>query len=372
MKDLVGTQLQDRYQVVSFIGRGGMAEVYQVWDSERMIHLAAKVLLKSLALDRVFMRRFAREAQSLSRLQHPHIVRYYGFFQQDKLAVMLLDYIDGMTLQEKIYEDGLNISTDFLQKLVIAVCGALNYAHRQGLVHCDIKPGNIMMDRYGKVLLTDFGIARMTDAATATMVGFGTPAYMAPELVRGQDPTPHSDIYSLGVVLYELVTGGERPFTGERAQASGTLSEKVRWEQVHPPPVAPRAYNQGLSAELEAVILCCLEKDPRQRFQTPFDVVHGLAGAICAGSNLLAGAHPAPLQAATRAQLPEDKAMPLDLGGDHALEAEEKQPSQGQIGENLPEKSSWVDINENNNLELFILISLVIGIIVIYILVWLL
>lgn len=287
MADLVGKILANRYQVVEFIGRGGMAEVYKVWDPDRMIYLAAKVLLKSLAMDRVFLRRFKREAESLAKLQHPNIVRYYGLYHDADVAFMLLDFIEGFSLQEWIFKQGSQLSPDMILKIARSVCSALHYAHTEDLVHCDIKPGNIMVNQNNDILLTDFGIARMTDAATATMVGFGTPAYMAPELVYGKDPSPQSDIYSFGIVLYEMVTGGERPFTGEQARTTGATSEKVRWEQVYLAPPPPSQYNPLLSKQLEAVILRCLVKDPGIRFGSALELLNSIERASTGNLNTL-------------------------------------------------------------------------------------
>jgi eukaryotic-like serine/threonine-protein kinase len=273
LASLLNQTLSGRYHIDESLGRGGMAEVYKAWDTQRATYLALKVLRQDLSRDRIFLRRFQREAQTLEKLQHPNIVRFYGIEKDDLTVFMLMDYIEGTTLQDEIFRtDGHPLHHEFIRNVMQFVCGALHYAHQQGLVHCDIKPGNIMIDGSGKVLLTDFGIARMTDAATSTMVGFGTPAYMAPELVLGRDPTPQCDIYSLGVLLYEMVTGGERPFTGERAKTAGTTSEKVRWEQIHLDPPSPRRYNPEISTEIEAAIKKCLMKDPGNRFSNPLEI----------------------------------------------------------------------------------------------------
>ncbi|GAF89912.1 unnamed protein product, partial [marine sediment metagenome] len=234
MSELIGTTLSGRYRVDAFIGRGGMAEVYRVWDTKRAVPLAMKLLREDLAQDRVFLRRFKREAQTLANLQHPNIVRFYGLEQEGRLAFMLMDFVEGSSLRGEIFDlDGELMSDGRIREIIRSVCSALHYAHEMGVVHCDLKPGNVMVHKNGTVLVTDFGIARMTDAATATMIGMGTPAYMAPELVRGEEPTPQTDIYALGVVLFEMLTGGERPFTGELAETTGSTSEKVRWEQMH-------------------------------------------------------------------------------------------------------------------------------------------
>lgn len=281
MSSLVGKTIQNRYFVQEFIGRGGMAEVYKVWDKQRMTLLAMKVLLEDLALDRVFVRRFKREANTLERLQHPNIVRFFGFEKENHLAFLLMDYIEGQSLKRFIHDaNGKAMPYSQIRKVTRSVCGALNYAHSQGLVHCDIKPANIMIDTQGNVRLADFGIARMSDAATATMVGAGTPAYMAPEQVRGEDPVPQTDVYALGVVLYEMFTGGERPFTGDQAQTTGGTSERVRWEQLHLPPPSPKDWNSSISDEIESVILKCLDKNPANRYQTALELSNALEKAL--------------------------------------------------------------------------------------------
>jgi serine/threonine-protein kinase len=211
MASLIGKIINKRYRVEESLGRGGMAEVYRVFDQERGVTLAMKVLREDLAEDRVFLRRFQREAQNLAKLQHPNIVRFYGLEQEGALAFILMDYIEGLTLRRVIFDAGGPLPMQRVLAILQPVCSALNYAHRQGIVHCDLKSSNIMLDKSGRVYLTDFGIARMTDMATSTLVGTGTPAYMAPELILGKDPTAQSDIYALGVVLFEMLSGGERP-----------------------------------------------------------------------------------------------------------------------------------------------------------------
>jgi serine/threonine-protein kinase len=280
MNPLLGRTLAGRYRVEAPIGRGGMAEVYKVWDEQRAAHLALKMLREDIAQDRIFLRRFKREAQTLANLQHPNIVRFYGLEQDGLLAFMLMDYVEGTTLRAEIFQaDGTPIPLERTIDIIRPICSALHYAHGQGRVHCDVKPGNIMLKRNGDVLLADFGIARMTDAATATMIGAGTPAYMAPEQVKGQDPTPRTDIYALGVVLYEMLTGGERPFTGERAEVTGTTGEKVRWEQMHLDPPDPRRFNPDLDEKVGELITACLAKDPGERPGFVLELLNQLAGA---------------------------------------------------------------------------------------------
>ncbi|MGV8025596.1 MAG: SUMF1/EgtB/PvdO family nonheme iron enzyme [Anaerolineaceae bacterium] len=274
-----GMLLGNRYRIEKSLGRGGMAEVYKVWDTQRGVPLAMKVLREDLAEDIVFMRRFEREAHNLTKLQHPNIVRCYGLEREGRTTFMLMDYIDGWTLRSDIFDAHSPLSMQRILEIMQPVCSALNYAHQMGMIHCDVKSANIMIHKNGTVYLTDFGIARGMDAATSTMVGVGTPAYMAPELIKGEDPTPQTDIYALGIVLYEMLTGGERPFTGERAEITGTTAEKVRWEHLMLEPTPMSSFNPEISQELEKVVMRCLEKDQENRFHRVQDLLFSLEQA---------------------------------------------------------------------------------------------
>jgi serine/threonine-protein kinase len=260
-----------------------MAEVFKVWDEQRASYLALKLLREDLAQDRVFLRRFKREAQTLAKLQHPNIVRFYGLDEDDMQAFMLMDFVEGTSLRTEIYKlDGKPMPSARILTIMRAVSSALHFAHNQGMVHCDIKPGNIMIEKTGRVLVSDFGIARMTDAATATMVGAGTPAYMAPEQVQGADPVPTVDVYAMGVVLFEMLSGGERPFTGEHAKTTGSTSERVRWEHVHLKAPSIRRFNPKVSPEMEAVVARALAKNPADRYPTTFAFMEALEAALAA------------------------------------------------------------------------------------------
>ena len=267
MKTLVGKTLKNRYRVDEFLGRGGMADVYKVWDKTRADALAMKVLREDLAQDKIFLRRFEREAQTLAKLQHRSIVRFYGLEQDDLLVFLLMEYIEGTSLREEIFRAKKPFINQRVLEVLRPVCAAMHYAHCMGIVHCDLKPGNILINQHGELLVTDFGIARMIDASTATMVGLGTPAYMAPELVKGQDPTPQTDIYALGVILYEMLAGGERPFTGERAETTGSTAEKIRWEQMKLAPKPLTDYNPEISPAMQEIVIHCLAKKHDQRYE---------------------------------------------------------------------------------------------------------
>jgi WD40 repeat protein/tRNA A-37 threonylcarbamoyl transferase component Bud32 len=282
LDNLTNQTLKDRYVIGQFIGSGAMADVYKVWDKQRSVHLALKLLHEDLAEDAVFLKRFKREGLTLEKLQHPNIVRYYGLEQEDMHAFILMDFIDGMTLRSEIFRQrGTALSSKRIMEIMRPLCGASHYAHRQGYVHCDIKPSNIMTRVDGTVVLMDFGISYMTESATTTtLVGAGTPGYMSPEQIRGEKPQLSSDIYSLGVVLYEMMTGGERPFTGERAQFAGSAAEKIRWEQINLEPFSLPEKNAQVTPKLEAVVRKCLSLNPADRYADAMQLLSALQKAL--------------------------------------------------------------------------------------------
>lgn len=271
-----GTILANRYRIETYLGSGGMAEVYKVWDNHRSTWLAMKILRADLAEDKVFIRRFKREAQTLSALQHPNIVRFYGIEEDGYFVFITMDFIDGTTLRKEIFTENGPFTSEEMLEILRPVCAALNFAHNKGFFHCDVKPGNIMIDKQRKVYLSDFGIARVSEGATATMVGAGTPAYMAPEQIMGKDPTAQTDIYALGIVLFEMITGGERPFTGENAQITGSTAEKVRWEQLHAKPPSIREFNKNAPDNIESLVNRCIEKRLEDRYSSISELVEDL------------------------------------------------------------------------------------------------
>jgi serine/threonine protein kinase len=295
MPDLTGKILANRYKVVSNLGRGGMAEVYKVYDMQRATHLAIKVLHEDLAEDMVFLRRFQREAHTLANLQHPNIVRFYGLDMDGHTAFILMDLVEGSTLRREINQRQQPASSADILRIMRPVCAALHYAHQVGIVHCDIKPANIMLQTNGAVLIADFGIARVTETATTTTFSTaGTPAYMAPEQIRGLPPTPQTDLYGLGIVLFEMLTGGQRPFTGDHAQTVGSTNEKVRWEHLYLPPVSPRTYNPAITPALENVVQRCLQKDPAYRFSSALELLNALEQALLVPAGYAFPPAPAP------------------------------------------------------------------------------
>ena len=225
MSDLVGKTLAGRYRIETFLGKGGMAEVYKVWDQKKNVHLAMKILHADLAEDKIFLRRFEREAQTLAKLQHPNIVRFYSLERDDDLVYMLMDYVEGTTLRKEIFRSVGPFSAKRILEIMKPVGAALFFAHQSGYVHCDVKPANIMLHKNGTVYVSDFGIARVTESATVTMVGAGTPAYMAQEQARGEMPAPQTDIYALGVILFEMLNRSEERRVGKECRS--------RWSPYH-------------------------------------------------------------------------------------------------------------------------------------------
>lgn len=281
MENLIGKTVANRYRVDSLLGQGGMGNVYKVWDSQRRVFLAMKTLNPDFAEDKVFLRRFAREAETLAALQHPNIVRFYGLGQDGRLTFILMDYIEGTTLRGIIFDSQKPLSVNQVLQIIKPVCSALHYAHQNGRVHCDIKPANIMVKPNGEVLLADFGISRIIEThTTMTLAGAGTPPYMAPEQILVKKPVPQTDIYALGVILYEMLTGGERPFTGEQARIDGGISEKVMWEHLNVLPPSPRKYNPNISRQLELVVFKCLEKESGNRYDNIVSFLNALSTAI--------------------------------------------------------------------------------------------
>ena len=273
-----GTILCDRFRIDQSLGRGGMSDVYLAFDQRRRAHVAVKVLREDLAEDPDFVRRFAREADALARLDHPNIVRFYSFEQEGALAFIVMDYVPGSTLARRLRETAGPLPAEEVTHVLRQVGSALQYAHHEGYIHRDIKPGNIMLREDGTVLLADFGIARAAESATMTMGPAGTPAYMSPEQIKGQELTPRADVYSLGVVLFEMATG-QRPFSGDEGTGTSRI-ERVRDAHLQVEPPDPQRINPQLSRAAAAVILRALAKSADRRFQDVTSLVQAWEDAL--------------------------------------------------------------------------------------------
>ncbi|MGN6258841.1 MAG: protein kinase domain-containing protein [Solirubrobacterales bacterium] len=253
-----GGIVDKRYRVLRRIGSGGMADVWLAEDTHLQRQVALKVLHSRFLQDQSFVARFQREAESAAGLQHPNIVAVFDRGQDDGVNYIAMRYVEGPTLKELI-ERGL--TPEAAVGLVRQVLEGARFAHRNGIVHRDLKPQNVIVDEEGKAVVTDFGIARAgVSEITQTGSVMGTPQYLSPEQAQGFEVTPVSDLYSVGVILYEALTG-RVPFEGESAVA-------VAMKQVSETPQRPSSINPRVSPALDAVVMRALEKEPGQRFQS--------------------------------------------------------------------------------------------------------
>ncbi|MCL4298894.1 MAG: serine/threonine protein kinase [Anaerolineae bacterium] len=271
--NLIGKNI-GQYQIVEQIGQGGMATVYRAYQPSIHRNVAIKILPSQYAQDPSFVKRFEQEAKAIAALEHPHILPVYDFGTQEGLTYMVMRYIKGGTLSNLM---GQNLSYDRVVSLIGDVARALDYAHKQGVVHRDIKPSNILIDDNGEPLLTDFGIAKMMAGSGATQLTgagsvLGTPAYMSPEQAQGVKIDGRTDVYSLGVILYELLTG-QQPYRAETPVA-------IVLKHVSEPLTPPRAINPNIPDPLEQVVVKAMAKEPEQRYQTAGEMQRALQHAL--------------------------------------------------------------------------------------------
>ena len=253
-----------RYELGRRIGRGGMAEVFVARDRLLDRPVAVKVLFAEYAKDPLFVERFRREAMSAASLNHPNIVAVFDWGQVDSTYYIAMEYVQGRTLAD-ILQKHERLTVLQACDIALDIAAALGEAHKTGVVHRDIKPANVIVSATGHVKVADFGIARAIGAAveqglTQTGAVMGTATYFSPEQAQGGQPDPRSDLYSLGVILYEMLAGTP-PFTGENAIA-------IAYKQVHDAPVPLRAKNPEISPAFSAIVMKCLAKDPQRRYST--------------------------------------------------------------------------------------------------------
>lgn len=260
--------LSDRYELGEILGFGGMSEVHLARDQRLHRDVAVKVLRADLARDPSFYLRFRREAQNAAALNHPAIVAVYDTGEavtpSGPLPYIVMEYVDGVTLRDIVHSDGPMPPRRALEVIADA-CQALNFSHQHGIIHRDVKPANIMISKTGAVKVMDFGIARaLTDTGsnpmTQTAAVIGTAQYLSPEQARGERVDARSDVYSLGCVLYEILTG-QPPFVGDTPVS-------VAYQHVREDPVPPSHKHPGISPELDAVVLKALAKNPENRYQS--------------------------------------------------------------------------------------------------------
>lgn len=253
---LVETLVDNRYHVRSLIARGGMSTVYLATDRRLDRDVALKVLYPHLAADRGFLRRFESEAKSAARLSHPHVVGVLDQGIADNLAYLVMEYVPGRTLRGLLDERG-SLSPRLALALMDAVIEGLAAAHDAGLVHRDVKPENVLLADNGRIKIADFGLARAVSTSTNTGTLVGTVAYLAPELVTGGGADERSDVYSAGIMLYEMLTG-RQPYTGD-------VPIQVAFAHVHSSVPAPSALCPGLAEDLDELVRWCTARDPEDR-----------------------------------------------------------------------------------------------------------
>ena len=258
--------LSDRYELGEILGFGGMSEVHLARDTRLHRDVAVKVLRADLARDPSFYLRFRREAQNAAALNHPAIVAVYDTGEAETpagpLPYIVMEYVDGVTLRDIVHNEG-PIPPRRAIEIIADACQALNFSHNHGIIHRDVKPANIMISKGNAVKVMDFGIARALadhSSVTQTAAVIGTAQYLSPEQARGEPVDARSDVYSLGCVLYEILTG-EPPFVGDSPVA-------VAYQHVREDPVPPSTRNPDISPELDAVVLKALAKNPDNRYQT--------------------------------------------------------------------------------------------------------
>ncbi|EKF37469.1 Stk1 family PASTA domain-containing Ser/Thr kinase [Bacillus xiamenensis] len=270
---LIGKRISGRYQILRVIGGGGMANVYLAEDMILDREVAIKILRFDFASDDDFIRRFRREAQSAASLDHPNIVSIYDVGEEDDIYYIVMEYVEGMTLKEYIHANG-PLHPKEAVRIMEQVVAAMEEAHAKQLVHRDIKPHNILIDNMGNIKVTDFGIAMALSSATITHTNsvLGSVHYLSPEQARGGLATKKSDIYSLGIVLYELISG-RMPFEGESA-----VSVALKHLQSEPPSV--RRWNPSVPQSVENIILKAMAKDPFYRYEDASEMQKDLKTAF--------------------------------------------------------------------------------------------
>lgn len=270
-----------RYEIIKEVGRGSMGVVFQARDPQIDRLVAVKVLRADRMESENFVQRFLKEAKVIGRLTHPHIVVIYDVGQEEETVYIAMEFLEGISLSERFR--GKEADLKEVVSLGIQLAETLDYAHQKGVVHRDIKPSNIIVQGDGQLKITDFGIAHVDDATATlqTQAGeiMGTPAYMSPEQVKSEPVDGRSDIFSLGIILYELCTG-KRPFGGETKSLATVLTDIIELTPTEPSSLVP-----GLPKALSRVVMKALQKDPEKRFQTGKEFAEALRHCLDASAS---------------------------------------------------------------------------------------
>src|SRR3984893_17600179 len=288
-----GTLLGDRYRIISLLGVGGMGEVYRATDLRLRHQVALECRPAEFARDPQFLARFNNEVRIARQVSHPNVCRVYDIGEAEGLAYISMEYVDGEDLHSLLRRIG-RLPPDKALEIARKLCAGLAAAHDKGVLHRDLKPSNIMIDGRGHVLITDFGLAGVIGSIEGAEVRNGTPAYMAPEQLSGKEVSTQSDIYALGVVLYEM-------FTGKPPFVASTREELLKLTQQGAPP-NPSSIVKDIDPGGASVILRCLAPHPRARPASAFAALAALPGGDPLAEALAAGETPSPEMVAASGQ----------------------------------------------------------------------
>src|SRR5215813_5021725 len=281
-----GTILADRYRIASLLGKGGMGEVYRADDLKLAQPVAVKFLPDHLLSDYAALARFHREVRVARQVSHKNVCRVYDISEINGRLFLSMEFIKGEELSSLLRRIG-HLPQDKALQLARQICAGLAAAHDIGFLHRDLKPANIMIDADGNARILDFGLGGLSDEFGEEEIRAGTPAYMSPEQIEGQEQTIQSDLYSLGLVLYEL-------FTGKRAFEAASLNELIKLRRSDTTPTSPTSLVKDLDPAIEKVIDRCLQKNPNDRPATALQVAAALPGGDPLAAALAAGETPSP------------------------------------------------------------------------------